>query len=345
LKRILVTGGTGFLGSHLVDSLVKRGDSVRILARPESRLDFIQDHVNNASVEIVRGDLTDPCSLKRACDSVQMIFHAGAAVRLQSSPYTFRTVNSDAMRSLLVYARENNVERFIHVSSIGLYGWNSEPINEQSEQKTTNAYEESKLQGEIFVLDAYQRYGLPVVIIQPSAIYGPRARIIMPELFWYLQKSWLPYIDEGKHRLNMVYVSDVVDAMISASENEKAVGERFVIGHEYSPTYREIIETTAEILGRPSPYWSIPYMIAKPFAVLIQKAASVFNMEPFPFSDYLEYTVLDGVLDISKAKRVLGFDPKVGLQEGMIQTVSWFREHTDLLPETGTLPVAEGFTG
>ena len=141
----------------------------------------------------------------------------------------------------------------------------------------------------------------------------------------------------------MVYVSDVVDALILASQKEEAIGERFVIGHDMSPTYREIMDVVAESMGVTPPRWSVPYWLAKPFALFLQMGGDVLGMEPFRFADYLDYTIQDGVLDISRAKRVLGFRPKVALKEGMAETVAWFREHPKFIQNKESLPLAEGF--
>ena len=342
MKRILVTGGTGFLGSHLVDRLVELNRSVRILARPSSSLENIDRHVRSDGVEIVRGDLTEPDALRRACQDVDTIFHAAAAVDFSLSKEIFEEVNIKALKSLIGIANDGGVGRFVHISSIGFYGWNSRPIDENVEQHPSNVYEATKLAGEEIVMNAYRKYGLPVSIIEPSFIYGPRARIGVQELFWYVRKGWLPLIDGGRHRLNMVYVSDVVDALILASEKNEAIGERFVIGHDESPTYREIMEVVAEVLEVTPPRWSVPYVAVKPVATFIQKCVEMLGLRWFHFADYLDYTIQDGVLDIGKAKRVLGYHPKIDLAEGMRKTVAWYRDCSDGYNNVRTLPIFQG---
>ena len=338
---VLVTGGTGFLGSHLVDRLVALGTNVRILARPSSSLQNIREHIHKTGVEIVRGDLLDTDSLLRACDGVDAIFHTAAAVDFSLPEETFQEVNVRALRDVLIIACDAGIARFVHVSSIGFYGWSGRPIDERVEQRPTNVYEATKLEGERIVLQAHRDRGLPATIIQPSFIYGPRARIGVLELLWWVKKGWLPHIDGGKHRLNMVYVSDVVDALILAAEKEEATGERFVIGHDISPTYREIMGVVAETLDVSPPRWSVPYWLANPVAVFLQFAGDLLDIEPFHFADYLDYTIQDGVLDISKAKRVLGFQPRIALKEGMAETVAWFREHGELARHRESLSLAE----
>ena len=141
----------------------------------------------------------------------------------------------------------------------------------------------------------------------------------------------------------MVYVSDVVDAMILVAEKEEAVGERFVIGHDISPTYWEIMDVVAESLDVSPPRWSVPYWLVKPAAVFLQSAGDLLGMHPYRFADYLDYTAQDGVLDISKAKRVLEFQPKVTLKEGMAKTVAWFQEHGGRTRARESLSLAGGF--
>lgn len=339
MKPILVTGGTGFLGSHLVDGLVSRGERVRVLVRPTSSLENIIEHVKRGGVEVVEGDLLDSESLKRACRGTETIFNVAAAVDFSLPGKLFETVNVHALMSFVELAGEAGVNRFVHVSTVGFYGWNGRPIDEKTSQYPNNIYEESKLRGEEILLNAYRDVGFPVAIIEPSFIYGPRARVGIPEILWYMQKRWMPLIEGGNHRLNIVYVSDVVDALILASEKEEAMGECFVIGHEVSPTYREILDAVAVVLGVRTPRWSVPYSVAKPAAVILEKGARFLGFHPPALGDYLDYTVLDGLLDISKAKRVLGYSPKVGLNEGVERTVAWFREHTDLIRLEESPPV------
>jgi len=340
---ILVTGGTGFLGSHLVDRLVALGTNVRILARPTSSLENIREHIHKADIEIIRGDLLHPDSLQRACDGVDAVFHTAAAVDFSLPEKTFQEVNIHALREFVNLACDAGIARFVHVSSVGFYRWSSQYIDERVEQHPTNAYEATKLEGERIVLQAHRARGLSATVIQPSFIYGPRARIGVLELIWWVKKGWLPHIDGGIHRLNMVYVSDVVDAMILAAEKEEAVGEHFVIGRHISPTYREIMDVVAESLNVSPPRWSVPYWLAKPVAVFLQSVGDLLGMKPYRFADYLDYTIRDGVLDISKASRVLGFQPKVALKEGMAKTVAWFQEHRGPIRNRESLTLAKGF--
>lgn len=339
MKPILVTGGTGFLGSHLVDELVARGERVRVLVRLTSSLENIIGHVKRGNVEVVEGNLLDPESLKRACSGAEMIFNVAAAVDFSLPGKLFESVNVHALMNFVELAGEAGINCFVHVSTVGFYGWNGRPIDEKTQQYPTNIYEESKLRGEKVLLDAYRDVGFPVAIIEPSFIYGPRARVGIPAIFWTVQKRWMPLIDGENHRSNMVYVSDVVDAMILASEKEEAMGECFVIGHEVSSTYREILDIVAEVLGVRTPRWSVPYAVAKPVAAILEKGARFLGFHPLPLSKYLDYTVLDCLLDIGKARRVLGYCPKVGLKEGMERTVAWFREYTDLIRQEESLPV------
>lgn len=345
MRRVLVTGGTGFLGSHLVDRLVETNYNVRVLARPSSSLENIEHHIRRDGIDVVRGDLTEPDSLRQACQDMDMIFHAAAAVDFSLPKKIFEEVNVQALKSLVRIASRSGVRRFVHVSSIGFYGWDKQSIDENMEQHPSNVYEATKLAGEKIVMNAYRNFGLPVSIIEPSFVYGPRARIGVAELFWWVQKKWLPLIDGGKHRLNMVYVSDVVDALILASEKEESIGERFVIGHEESPTYREIMEIVAEVLEVTPPRWSVPYAVAKPVATAIQKCKDILGSRSFHFADYLDYTVQDGVLDIGKAKRILEYCPKVDLVEGMRKTVVWYQERRESIRGYESPMVIEEFVG
>ncbi len=340
MGKILVTGGTGFLGSHLIDRLVREGEKVRVLIRPTSSLKYISDHIKNNSVEIVTGDLTDPESLKIACQQISAIFHTAAVIDLSKSKETFEAINIDALDNLVEIACNHRVRRFIYVSTIGSYKWQQSPIDENVEQQPSNIYELSKLEGENIVMRAHRNRGLEAVIIEPSAIYGPRARIVVPEMLWYIQRSWMPMIDGGQKRLNMVYVTDVVDSLLLAYRKQEATGERFIIGSDESYTYKEILDTLAEILGLQPLRWSIPYDIAKFISTLIGYFSKLFNIDTLPLWNYIDYMATDLVINIEKAESILGYKPRVKLYEGLINTVNWFAMNTNLIcPEKSGLMV------
>jgi len=324
--EILVTGGTGFLGSHLVDRLVAEGHRVRVLIRPTSQLDFLQVHLGEGTIECIKGDLTDPSSLQRACQGVEAIFHAAAAVDLTLSRRRIFKVNVWALERFLEIARARSIRRFVYVGSVGFYRVRpGEPIREDSPCCPWNAYEASKLEAERIVLRHGQTHGLPVTVLEPSAIYGPRARVGIPMMLRLIERGWFPYIDSGHHRLNMVYVSDVVEALIQALQSPQAVGQRLIIGGPSSPTYREIFQTVAKLLGVDPPQRNVSYPVAKAFARLIEIGAKLTGRSPPFASAYLDYAARDMIVDSSRAQQVLGYRPRVDLEEGMRCTVEWFR--------------------
>lgn len=318
----MVTGATGLVGSHLVDRLVREGRFVRALVRPSSRLTWLTPHVQRGRAEIVTGDLSDAGLIDRICRNVDTVYHTAAAVDFSLGEAVVRSVNIDAVRILAASVLKNRVRRMIHLSSIGACRWGSEPIDESTPLEAVNVYEATKMEGDRFLLAAHERQGLPVVVLAPSAIYGPRARIVIPEMLWYLRKGWMPLVDGGRRRLNMVHVSDVVEAMILAARVPKAVGRRFLIGHTESPTFRRIFEVMAGCLGISPPFWSVPGWAALPAARLLTRLE--WLRAPFPLDEYMEYATRDAVLDISRARKVLGYEPRVNLAEGMASTIEWF---------------------
>lgn len=333
---ILVTGATGLVGSHLVDRLAGDGQYVRVLARPASNLTWLMPHVQRGRVEIVTGDLADAGLTDRICRNVDTVYHAAAAVDFSLRETEVRSVNIDAVRLLAASVLKNGVRRMIHLSSIGACRWGREPINESTPLAAVNLYEATKMEGDRFLLAAHERQGLPVVILAPSAIYGPRARIVIPEMLWYLKKGWMPLVDGGRHRLNMVHVSDVVEALILAARVPEAEGKRFLVGHTESPTFRRIFGVMAECLGISPPFWSVPSWAALPAARILARLG--WLRAPFPLDEYLGYASRDAVLDISRAREVLGYRPRVNLEEGMASTLDWFVRES---PESAGIEVLE----
>jgi len=323
-EKYLVTGANGFIGSHLVDSLVAKKKSVRILVREKSNLENVEKHIRNKKVEVVKGELTNEESLKRAMQDCTVICNAAALTDLSASRKQFFNSNVQSLRNLLNIASSMNLRRFVHISSIGGFTKNHSLISEETPQSPINNYELSKVLGEKIALMFWEKHGLPITILEPSAVYGPRANMGFPYLLRMLKKRMMRYPVSESNLLNLVYVTDVVEAIELVIEKEEAIGERFIIGGKKSYTYKEIVEAASRELGISAPKKHISLSIAKSFALLSQYFSKIRGKKPELAVDYFDYITHDMVLDISKAKRILGYKPQVELSEGMREMVKWY---------------------
>jgi len=321
---VLVTGATGFIGSHLTRVLVARGCRVRALVRPDSRL----DELKGLSVDVVRGDLRDPASLARAVDGVRRVFHAAADYRLWTpDPQALYASNVEGTRHLIDACRRIELDRFIHTSSVATL---AVPRGTALPDETTVArigemvghYKRSKLLAEQEVLAAAAT-GLPAVIVNPTTPVGPgdwkptpTGRMIVD----FLRGRMVAYLDTG---LNLVPVEDVAEGHLLAAERGR-VGERYILGGR-NMALKEIFDALAVVSGRPAPRVRMPFAVALAAGYASEMFARISSREPPVPLEGVRMARHKMFVDASKAQRELGFAPG-SVEEALGRAVSWYRE-------------------
>lgn len=327
--RALVTGGTGFVGSHVARLLVERGVTVRALVRPGSRRDNLED-LDPRRLEFLCGDLTDPASLREAVRGCDVVYHVAADYRLWTrDPQQLYRVNVQGTRDLLQAVMDAGVARIVYTSSVGALGIPKDgsagtedtPV---SERDMIGHYKRSKFLAER-VVRQFAEAGMPVVITNPSTPVGerdikptPTGKIIVD----FLNRRMPAYVDTG---LNLIDVRDVAEGTLRAAERGK-IGERYILGHR-NTTLKEMLEMLAEITGLPAPRVKIPYPVAY----------AVVGIENLIMDRLLRRTPahpLEGVkmarkrmfFDASKAVRELGL-PQSPVPDALARAVAWFRAH------------------
>jgi nucleoside-diphosphate-sugar epimerase len=335
-EKFLVTGAAGFIGSHICDALVSKGRNIRTLVRKGADLSHISAHINEGKIEVVCGDLRDPETVKRALDKCTVVINAAALTDLSASLDSLFDTNVRALRMMLELASRTDLRRFVQISSIGAFDKTHALINEDTPLSPINNYDRSKIAGEKIALSYCKEKKAPATILEPSAVYGPRVRIGFKYLLEVLMQGKMRYPVKESTRLNMLYVADLIQAVEKAIVIPEAVGERFIIGDEVSYTYKEIIDLAAKELGVPPPRGHVPFSIAKCYAFYAQTLAKAMGRKPELTVAYFDYLTTDMILDISKAKRILGFKPQYSLAQGMKEMVSWFLTQKETLsPGTG----------
>ena len=322
----LITGATGFVGSHVADAVAARGDTIRALARPTADL----AHLQSLGAEIVPGDLTDPAALASAADGVDYVIHCAAKVGDWGPVDEYRKVNVDGLRALLEAARGKPLQRFVHVSSLGVYEARHHHGTDEAEPLPANhidGYTQSKVECEKLALEYHRKYEVPLAIVRPGFIYGPRDRNVLPRLADRLEKRDVVYISRGKYALNTTYVGNLVDAIFLAAENPTAVGEVFNITDGEFVSKRTFFETIADGLGLPKPPMSVPLWLAMPLA---RWREGVFRRKNKPHPPRItqatvKFAGLNLDFSIAKARTELGYEPKVGFAEGMAKALEWYK--------------------
>jgi 2-alkyl-3-oxoalkanoate reductase len=329
MPTYLVTGGTGFVGSHVADALVGRG-TVRCLVRPESDT----AHLREIGAELAVGDLTDPAAVARAVEGVDAIIHCAAKVGDWGHVDEFRRVNVGGLRALLDAVRGKPLQRFVQVSSLGVYAARHHYGTDESEPLPDNhidGYTQSKVECERLALDEFRKHGTPVTIVRPGFIYGPRDRTVLPRLAKRLAKRDILYISKGKNALNTTYVGNLVDAILLALDRPEAVGEVFNVTDGEFVSKRRFFEAIADGLNLPRPKGSIPLWLAWPLAYWRE---GKFRRQGRPNPPRItqasvKFAGLNLDFATGKARTRLGWEPRVGFDEGMAKALDWYRRHAD----------------
>ena len=323
---VLVTGGTGFIGSRVVRKLVARGETVRCLARKSSS----PRNLEGLAVELTLGDLQDAASLKAALKGCWTVYHVAADYRLWSrDPRELYRSNVDGTRNLLAAAEREGCSKVVYCSSVGTLGI---PKDGSSGTETTPValkdmvghYKRSKFLAEQEALQAAER-GVPVVIVNPSTPVGPNdikptetGRLITR----FLNDEMPGYVDTG---LNLIDVDDVADGHLRAADRGR-VGEKYILGHR-NMTLRQILETLAALTGKPAPRARIPYGVALAAAQLNEFfLGAVLGREPSIPVEGVRMAGKKMFFDSSKAVRELGL-PQTPVEEALARAIHWFMDH------------------
>ena len=315
---IFVTGGTGFLGYHLVPSLLDQGFHVRLLVRSEPK------RSPAPGVEYVRGDVTDPGSVQRGMEGCQYVVHAAGLFRFWGTEDDFYQINVQGTTNVIQAAVQAGVFRFVHVSTIAVVGQAAagRPITEESECRPLDAYQRSKLAGEAQVKNAAEQ-GLPTVILRPGAFYGPGGTYGFNRLFIQDPLRGLRIqVDGGKRLIFPVFVPDVAWAVCCALQHPDAGGTYNICDQPRS--HRDLNRLVSELLGISPFRFSIPRVLILAFAGLLEFFSHYTHREPFFPLNLRHYVFNDWPVSSVRARLELGFQP-TPIEEGLRQTVAWYQ--------------------
>jgi len=326
--KCLVTGATGFTGGHLARTLVAQGHSVRALVRPKSNTaDLVK-----AGVEPFEGQLADAADVKAAAADCEKIFHIAAVFRTAGHPDEYYTqVNVGGTLNVLEAARVHGCERVVHCSTGGVHGHIAKPpADENYPFAPDDIYQRSKLEAEKAASAAIAR-GQPVSIFRPGAIYG-EGDLRFLKLFSAIQKRRFIMIGPGTTRLHMVHVDDLVQGIMLCGSEANALGQIFIIAGPEAPMLNEIAATGADIMGVPRPKLHIPVWPVYTAGWLCEMLCVPFKIDPPLHRRRVGFFTHHREFDIGKARRLLGYAPRVSVREGVERTVKWYAANGYLKP-------------
>ncbi|GJM16842.1 MAG: dihydroflavonol-4-reductase [Thermodesulfobacteriota bacterium] len=321
----LVTGATGFIGSHIARKLVDRGVQVKVLLRKSSKTTNIDD----IDVEKVYGDVMDMDSINEALSGCDTLYHTAGVASFRKEDYQkMEDINVDGTSNILNAAVESGIKKVVHTSSIAAIGVDSEGgvANEETEYDLDYLgvkYLDTKHRGEQIALDLAKK-GLPLVVVNPATVIGTGDIYLSSTAFilWYYKKKFPGYMDGT---LNMVDVEDVAEGHILAAE-KGGIGERYILGNK-NFTLLELFSLLEEVTGVPKPKMKIPYFMALASGYFVERILGMsFPNYSTMDLDSVKLSKLRWHFDSSKAINELGYQPR-DVKESVKNTLEWFREN------------------
>ena len=311
-RKILVTGGAGFIGSHIVDRLLNEGFEVTVIDNLDTgRLENFANHQSRKEFHLIKGDIRDFGLINELMKDVDVVFHEAALASVVFSvqnPILTNDINVTGTLNLLKASSDLHVKRFIYASSAAVYGDTQSPIKrEDMNPNPTSPYGVSKLAAENYVKLFHKLYGLETVSLRYFNVYGPRQRFDIQCAYGgaitiftnRLLKNMPPIIyGDGEQTRDFVYIQDVIEANILALNNKNAAGEVFNIGTGKNISINQIAEILKDKMNR--------------------KNLKNIYADPRPTD------IRHGYADITKAKKILGYSPKFSIEEGLTKLVKWY---------------------
>ena len=338
----LITGATGFIGGHLARRLASEGRQLRCLVRVHSDTSALEA----LGVELVRGDLTNLHSLRGAAEGCRYVVHCGALVSDWATVEEMTRVNVQGTHNLLAAARAASVKRFIHISTTDVYGHpGGPPVAEDyaaTPLRNCNWYSRTKRRAEAEVLRFPRPREAPeTVIIRPATVYGPRSTSVIGEIGWALRERNMLLIDRGQAVAGLCYVENLLDLVVQALHEDRAVGEAFNATDGLEVTWKELTDDLARGVGAPPARWSIAYPLAYGLGLALEQGyrlarrATGLTTRPLLSRQAVQVMGRDQRFSNRKAQVLLGWQPRIGYVEGLELTLEWLRREL-AAPERAT---------
>ncbi len=330
MKKYLITGAAGFIGSHLVDLLLAEGVKVsqlRLVVKPGESLSNLPE----LPFEIIYADIRDKKKMFAAVNGCDIVYHLAARIDFDGKTYdSYKDVNVDATSHLLSAAAKYNVQKFIFFSSIGVYGLpagigNIEGWDESHPYTYTNFYGQSKWEGEELVRAAHSKTGLAYAIVRPASVYGPREKGPTLALYSAMAQHRFMMIGDGSNRMHYVFVKDLVKGARLAEVSKRKTGDYILAGPDPLP-FRTIVGHVASSLNQKPSQLSLPRPLALLLAYACQMVTSVTGI-PLPlFPSRVRTMTTTYWYKITKAHTEIGYAPTVNFKRGSQLTGEWYKE-------------------
>lgn len=324
--KVLVTGATGFTGGHLARHLASRGDQVRALVRPRSRIRFDRSALPSKGVTAAEGDLIDADAVRRAASGVDVVYHIAATYREAGQPDSaYRAVNVQGTTNVLNAAAAGGARRVVHCSTGGVHGHiTNPPANEDAPFNPGDVYQQTKLEAERTARAFGDRTGFDIVVARPIGIYGPGDTRFL-RMFRGLARGRFPMIGSGKPLYHLTYIDDLVEGFRLCGTVPAAKGRTYLLAGPRYTTLEDLVALVAKELKVEPPrmHWPVwPFWTA---GLICEMVCVPLRVEPPIFRRRVDFYTKSRAFDTTRAKTELGFVPKVYLEDGIRRTADWYR--------------------
>ena len=326
--RYLITGATGFVGGHIAEACVRKEQTLSAVVRSSSDAGELE----KLGAILYRGELSDVNLIRQAVTDADVIVHCAAKVGDWGPVENYRHVNVDCLRVLLDACKGQALSRFILMSSLGVYANRHHYGTTEADplpRRHGDGYSQTKVEAEQLAMRYYKDFGVPVVILRPGFVYGPRDKTVMPRIIDALRHDRLRYPGGGNAALNLIFVNNLVDAVFLAVNNEKAVGEAYNLTDGELVSKRKFIGTIADAMGLPHPTRTPPLWLAWMVTWCAEKLAKLKGAKKAPLFNFPRLKFIGFNLDFSiqKAMDDLGYRPRVQFEEAIGETMDWYKKN------------------
>ena len=322
--KVALTGASGYTGGHLLRRLIARGDSVKALVRQGS----ITPDLMSRGAELVPGVLGDAADARRLVEGCDAVMHVAAVYRTAGHPDSYyREINVLGTRKLLEAAADASVCRFVHTSTVGVHGdVKNPPADETAPIAPSDIYQETKAEADAMAREFGRTRGLEVAIVRPGAIYGPGETRLL-KLFRSIARGHYAVVGSGKPHYHLVYIDDLVDGFLLALDRPEAAGETFIMAGARALSQNDLAREVAQATGGSVWPFHIPAWPIQRLGDVVEAICVPIGVEPPIHRRRVDFWVKNRSFSIEKARRLLGYDPKVDVTEGIRRTALWYREN------------------
>jgi nucleoside-diphosphate-sugar epimerase len=322
--EILITGGNGLLGRHLIPVLQDRGDTVRVFTLPGENTSWLEER----GVAVFRGDVRMPGALTAPMSGAEGVLHLAGMMGLWLPMKDYRDVNVTGTENVCRAALVVGVHRIVHISSWTVYGMNlGRPAREDFLLRPFHEpYAVSKAEGDLAVQRMIAEDDLPAVILRPATFFGPGDQLHFGRMADRVQAGKGVIVGRGDNALPFAYVTDIVQGIVLALDTKHAVGQAYNITNDEPMTQQQFLEAIAEELGVSKPTLHVPYHGLYYAGDLAERVAYLTKSQKQPFVTRLGVKLFgtDNRHSIEKARRELGYTPRVAIREGVRLAAQWY---------------------